>query len=118
MSEICTTNLHRTDELRQMIIDHPELPLLVFASEDANIGDYTYMCCTWIKVEMGEYLDDEHNDVNPELCYIDREEFEDDVDLHLDSEGLSNEEYEKKLNDEIAKYEPFWKPCIILYVGN
>lgn len=31
--------LHSTNELRKIIIDNPDLPLLVFAGEDANIGD-------------------------------------------------------------------------------
>ena len=35
--------LHATDELRQLILENPELPLLVFAGEDCNSGDYSYM---------------------------------------------------------------------------
>ena len=32
--------LHATDELRKLILENPELPLLVFAGEDCNSGDY------------------------------------------------------------------------------
>lgn len=34
--------LHATDELRQLILENPELPLLVFAGEDCNSGDYSF----------------------------------------------------------------------------
>lgn len=33
--------LHTADELRQLIRNNPTLPLLVFAGEEANSGDYT-----------------------------------------------------------------------------
>ena len=38
-----TALLHSADDLRKLIIEHPDLPLLVLASEDANSGDYPYM---------------------------------------------------------------------------
>lgn len=38
-----TRLLHSADDLRQLILDHPDLPLIVFASDDANSGDYSYM---------------------------------------------------------------------------
>lgn len=33
--------LHTADELRQLIRNNPTLPLLVFAGEEANSGDYS-----------------------------------------------------------------------------
>ena len=36
---IPTGILNSAEELRQLIIDNPGLPLLVFAGEDANSGD-------------------------------------------------------------------------------
>lgn len=45
--------LHTADELRQLIRNNPTLPLLVFAGEEANSGDYPYMSCSYIKVYKG-----------------------------------------------------------------
>lgn len=45
--------LHSADELRQLIHENPTLPLLVFAGEDANTGDYSYMSCSYIKAYKG-----------------------------------------------------------------
>lgn len=49
--------LHSADELRQLIRENPTLPLLVFAGENANTGDYSYMSCSYIKAYRGEFLD-------------------------------------------------------------
>lgn len=50
--------LHTADELRQLIRNNPTLPLLVFAGEEANSGDYSYMSCSYIKAYKGESLGD------------------------------------------------------------
>lgn len=39
--------LHSADELRQLIRENPTLPLIVFAGEEANSGDYSYMSCSY-----------------------------------------------------------------------
>lgn len=49
--------LHSADELRRLIREYPALPLLVFAGEAANIGDYSYTSCSYINARKGEYLD-------------------------------------------------------------
>lgn len=41
--------LHSADELRQLIRENPTLPLIVFAGEEANSGDYSYMSCSYVK---------------------------------------------------------------------
>lgn len=38
--------VHETEKLRKLIIENPDCPLLIFAGEEANGGDYSYMCCT------------------------------------------------------------------------
>lgn len=70
--------LHSADELRQFIRENPTLPLLVFAGEEANSGDYSYMSCSYIKVYKGEFLDCAQT-VNDCMCYTDRDEFEETV---------------------------------------
>ena len=69
--------LHSTDELRKIIIDNPDLPLLVFAGEDANIGDWSYMSCSRISVYIGEVLDFDADELVPydNRIYTDRVEF-------------------------------------------
>lgn len=89
--------LHTADELRQLIRNNPTLPLLVFAGEEANSGDYSYMSCSYIKAYKGEFLDCAQT-VNDCMCYTDRDEFEETV-----ADSLVDGDYtdEKKV-DELA----------------
>lgn len=113
-----TDLLHAADELRKLLIENPDLPLLVFAGEDCNTGDYSFMSCGYVHAYVGEYLDC-MQEVNDERCYTDRGEFEEDLGDQLcdDFEG-SDEEWDVFLKKRTAKYDPYWKKCIILYVDN
>lgn len=57
-----------------------------------------------------------------EYTYTDESSFEADLrdylyDL-LENEGLSDEDFDKLLKDELAKYEPHWKKVIAISVNN
>ena len=65
--------------------------------------------------EKGEFLNC-RQDVRSEYCYTDRDEFREDIESsHYDFEG-TDEEFDKLIESELVKYEPYWKDCIILYV--
>ncbi len=120
--KISTDLLHSTKDLRKLIIDNPDLPLLVFAGEDANYnGDYPYMSCSCINSYIGEFLDCSQT-INESICYTDRDDFEDDLADYLDNfedvATMTDVEFDARLKQELAKYEPYWKKCIILYVNN
>lgn len=110
--------LHSGDKLRQLLLEHPDLPLIVFATDEANSGDYSAMSCGSICCEVGEFLDCQQ-DVNDERCYTDRDDF---VDAIYDAIEWKWDGSEKELEQEVERradeYEPYWKPCIILTVGN
>ena len=113
-----TQLLHSAAELRRLIIENPDLPLLVFAGEEANSGDWNYMSCSYTYAYLGEFLDCQQT-VNDEKCYCEREDFEEDLgDMLYDQENILDEEFEVRFKEELSKYDPYWKPCIILYVNN
>lgn len=113
-----TDLLHATDELRQLIIDNPGLPLLVFAGEDCNSGDYSYMSCSHVSASKGEYLDC-MQEVNDERCYTDRDDFQEDLEYNwADNFDGSDQEFEQFIEARLMEYEPYWKPCIIVYIDN
>ena len=72
--------LHATDGLRELILQHPELPLLVFAGEDCNNGEWGYMSCSSVKAVIGEYLDCEQT-VDDRRCFTDRDDFQEEMEL-------------------------------------
>lgn len=111
--------LHSAEELRQLIYDNPTLPLLVFAGDCANTGDYSYMACGYINVRKGEFLDCAQT-VNDEMCYTDRNAFEEDLAdcIALDNCERTDEEFDAIVKEKVAEYAQYWKPCIILNVDN
>ena len=116
-----TFNLHACDDLKRLIKENPELPLVVLAGEDANGGDYGFMFCDRVDAYVGEILDcmQEQED---ERCFIDRDEFREQIEDNL----AMSDEWADKTDEEIeaeadrieAEYEPYWKKCIIVTVDN
>lgn len=96
--------LHTADELRQLIRNNPTLPLLVFAGEEANSGDYSYMSCSYIKAYKGEFLDCAQT-VNDCMCYTDRDEFEEAVADSLADGDYTDEEFDALVKKAIAEYD-------------
>ena len=113
--------LHSADELKQLIAENPDLPIVVFAGDDANTGDYTYMSCNYVSATKGGFLDCDQQ-IDECRCYTDRDDFEDDVYTVLEGEerydDLSDEEFDSVVKQKITEYDAFWKPCIILYVDH
>ena len=117
-----TSLLTAADGLRQLILDNPGVPLLVFAGDDANSGDYAYMSCSGCHAALDEFLDCQQ-EVNDERVYCDRIEFEEDL-----ADALYNEigddwqgtdaEWDAFVESRVREYDPYWRKCIILYVDN
>ena len=118
-------------EIRKLILENPDLPIVFRANDDANNGDYTYMFCTYVYAQIGEVLDCEQ-DIDEEIIFTDRESFEDAVydkvmdeaeDIHYSVyEKIASELSELDIEDEVkrvmSEYEPYWKKCILITVGN
>ena len=105
-------SLDDTTELRKLIIENPDLPLIVFAGEEAWSGDYCYSQSLDVRARidtLGLYGDiwmeeDDYRDkLVDDLC--DEEEYRD----------LSDEEYYKMIDQKIAETE--FVKAIVVYVG-
>lgn len=114
--------LNSTEELKQMILDNPELPLLMLAGDCANSGDYPYMVCMSVTSYVGEVLDCCQT-VNDTRIYTDRDDFKEDLANSLAAgcypafDG-TDDEWEKLVEKKLCEYDSFWKPCIIVRVDN
>lgn len=110
--------LKPAEELKRLIIKNPELPVIIFAGENAHFTpEAAFTLCWSIKASVGEVLDS-YPDFNLEVCYTDRAEFEKDVAAAYAKEQEKFDGLYDVIGDEIAKHEPYWKPCIIAYVDN
>ena len=119
--------LHLTDNLRKLITENPELPLIIFCGEEANNGAYYWMGCGSIRAEIGEVLYNRgplDAALDEEIIYCDRETVEERIADYLydrdraKAETMTDEEWDNYVEQEIHKYDPLWQKCIILYVDN
>lgn len=109
LKEMCS--LENCTELRKLIIENPELPLLIFWGEDVWDGEHQYTqgrCSEGEIKELTLYED----------VWLDSEDYEEKLaeDL-IDEFGdyLSDEEYDKMIAKKVAETE-FIK-AIVVYVG-
>ena len=107
----------RTDELKKLIAEHPDYPIVILAGENANIGDYSWMYCTDISFEVGELLDIDYFDFYDEII-TDRDRLEEVVEDRLYDEGLEGEKLDKAVKEKIAELEPYWIDVICIYADN
>lgn len=126
--------LHSTDKLRQLIIENPELPLLVFSKENpelpllvfskekAGAEGYCWRACGEIEAAIGEFMDCFFEDEDEVNCFCrvftSRADLEEAVEKLCEIHEINFEECSYFVRNEMEKYEPYWKPCIILTVGN
>ena len=105
-------SLNDTSELKKLIIENPELPLLIFCGEDAWGQDFPYTqadvnSCSVQSLTLYDdmWLDEEDytDRLRDNLC--DEEEYID----------LSDEEYDKMIEEKVAETE--FVKAIVIYVG-
>ena len=113
--------LKQTDELKELIIKYPDYPIVVIVdSEVVADYDYGWWYAPEIKFDIGEILDCEQ-DIDDEKTYIDRDELEEDLrdKLSWDEiyDKLSDEEFDKVIEKELNKYEPYWRKIIKIYAS-
>lgn len=104
-------SLNDTSNLRKLILENPDLPLLIFAGEDAWQGDYSYN-----QVDAREYIQDLtlYGDK-----WVDedeyREELSDDLCDEEEYKNLSDEEWDKMIDQKVEETE--FCRAIVIYVG-
>lgn len=108
-------------ELRKAIAENPELPIVVMVGREAALDEYGYTYCEVVNVKIDEILDC-FTPWNEETVYADRDDFEEDLADYLCDEpeykNTSGEEFDKALEKEKAKYEPYWIKAIIVTADN
>ena len=111
-----TTN---TDELKRLISENPDLPIVVIAGQYATDGEQS-MFCSDIKFWIEEILDCEVPYM--ECVETDRVNFEENIEEWLwDEMGgndrdskLSEAVFEDALKETKSKYDPYWKKVIAI----
>ena len=109
-----------SDELKKLISENPDLPIVVLAGEEANTGDYWgWMYCSDISFAIDEILDCNFYDYD-DTVFTDRDRLEEKIseDLYDEYHDKSDAEYDEAIKREVKKYEPYWKKVIAIYATN
>ena len=108
-----------SDELKKLILENPDLPIVVLAGEDANDGYWGWMYCSSISFGINEILDCDFYDVDDSV-FVDRDRLEEKIadDIYDEYEEASDEYREELIKRELEKYEPYWKKVITIYATN
>ena len=106
-------------KLVKLIAENLDLPIVVLAGEDSNIGDYHWMFCSDISFAISEILDCDYYDCD-DAVFTDRERLEEKVgdDLWDDYDDEHVEEFEAAVRERLAELEPYWKKVIAIYATN
>lgn len=104
--------MNDTTELRNLIIENPDLPLLIFCGEESWHDEWAYESAEVNSVSIQNLTlyddiwmdeDDYKEKLSDDLC--DEEEYK----------GLSDEDYDKMLDEKVKETE--FVKAIVIYVG-
>lgn len=111
-----------TAELKELIKEHPDYPIVVLAGEEAADSGYYYTYCSDIGFSIGSILDCITPYTSDETVITDEDDFKEQIADCLSDEdeyaNLSDDEFDE-LIDKIAKeYDKYWKDVIVIWVNN
>lgn len=108
-----------SDELKKLILENPDLPIVVLADESASCDYWGWTYCSIISFSISEILDCDYYDYD-DVVFTDKERLEEKIadDLYDDYCDKPDEEYEAAIKREVEKYEPYWQKVIAIYASN
>ena len=108
-----------SDELQKLILENPDLPIVVLANEDSTSGDFCWTYCSSISFGIDESLDCDYYDYD-DTVFVDRDRLEEHIGDMLYDEycDKTDEEYEAAIKNKMAELEPYWKKVIAIYATN
>lgn len=109
----------KSDELKKLILENPDLPIVVLAGEEANGGNYSWMFCSYISFRIEEILDCDYLDYN-DCVFCDRAHLEEHIEDVLYDEYCEkpDEEYDEAIKSKLAELEPYWTKVIAICATN
>ena len=110
---------HKSDKLKKLIMENPDLPIVVLASDDANNGDWCWQYCFNVSCGLDEILDYDYYDYG-DCIFTDRDSLEEKIsnDLYDEYHDKSKEEYDDAVKRKMEELEPYWTRVIAIYASN
>lgn len=108
----------KSESLRKTITAHPDLPIVFLCDYNICPSEYDWAPAATMQVRVGKILDVPDWDTFGRL-FTDEEEddFEQAVRDEYNMDLKNDDDVEKLVAEEIEKCKPYWKECIIIYLG-
>ena len=109
-------SLKDTTELRKLIIENPDLPLIIFCGEESWDGEHDYSSASASKGSIQELTlyDDGYDSI-----WMEKEDYAERLSYELSDmeeyKDMTNKEYDKMIEDKVAEAE--FVKAIVIYVG-
>ena len=115
--------IHDSKELRRLIAENPELPIVVLAGEDSTSEEWAWTYCASVSCGIEAILDIktpyDHSDGT---LFTDEGDFEERIsDALYDNKEyreLPEKEYDEMVKREADKYKEYWRKVIAIYADN
>lgn len=108
-----------SNELKNLILENPDLPIVVLAGEEASSGYWGWTYCSSISFNLDEILDCDFYDYD-DTVFTDRGRLEEHIEdmLYDEYSKKSDEEYEVAIKNKLTELEPYWTKVIAIYATN
>ena len=109
----------KSDELKKLILENPDLPIVVLAGQNSITDCHSWTFCSYISFDIEEILDCGYVDYD-DTVFTDRDRLEEFVvdELCDEYEDKSEEEFDEAVRKRLAELEPYWKKVIAIYADN
>lgn len=113
--------VHDSTELRKMIQERPDLPIVVLADEESACPDWAWTYCSRVRCRIAQVLDIRTPyDDEDGIVFVDKDDFREAIeDYYEDAEpDYSGRTLEEAVEAEFKKYEEYWRDVIAIYASN
>lgn len=110
---------HSSDELKKLIFENPDLPIVVLAGEEASSYDFYWTYCSSVSCHLSEILNCDYSDYD-DTVFTDRDRLREKIedDLYDEYHDKSDEEYEAAVKSKLEELEPYWEKVIAICATN
>lgn len=109
-------SLKDTTELRKLIVDNPDLPLLIFCGEESWDGEHAYSSAF---ASNGSIQEPTLYEDGYDAIWMDKEDYaeklSDDLDDKEEYKDMTDDEYNKMIDRKVKETE--FVKAIVIYVG-
>ena len=109
-----------TEELRRLILENPDLPIVVMSSYEAMSDEWYWTYCSNVSFSIDEYMS--YDVFDDGMLETDRDHFKERLQYKFEDlpecENMSDEEFDKYLDQKYKEYEPYWKKAIFICADN